>query len=194
MAIQIRRLAARVFRCPYCHGLLRRGAGLVRCEVCATPHHAECFVEHTRCTTLGCRGVSALGPPPVRSRVELTLCALFLALVLNGCPIAVIPLIVYTDCGRGWREPDPSLCLYMRKEPPRLDVDGVRPPSITEPIAETSQPEAELLFPPVEIDWTMGCREIYPDGEDEIEERVLAAHRLRWRQRALETPAPSCND
>lgn len=40
-------------RCPYCLGDLA-AEGVVRCTACFTPHHRACFLEHTRCTQLGC--------------------------------------------------------------------------------------------------------------------------------------------
>lgn len=50
--------------CPYCHGALEAGER-VDCAACGTPHHAECFHEHGRCTALGCESER-----PTRSRVR----------------------------------------------------------------------------------------------------------------------------
>ena len=40
-------------RCSYCHdGLVRSEAGY--CASCLAPHHADCFLEHGRCSVAGC--------------------------------------------------------------------------------------------------------------------------------------------
>src|SRR4051812_19338719 len=64
MFTRIRRVTTAAPRCPYCHGRLRRdahaaGLDVVACDACATPHHAACFAEHSRCTVLGCASDSA---------------------------------------------------------------------------------------------------------------------------------------
>lgn len=44
-------------RCSYCHdGLVRSEAGY--CASCLAPHHADCFLEHGRCSVAGCEETS----------------------------------------------------------------------------------------------------------------------------------------
>lgn len=45
-------------RCPYCLASLFGASGadaVVACQSCGTEHHQACFLEHGRCTILGCR-------------------------------------------------------------------------------------------------------------------------------------------
>jgi hypothetical protein len=44
--------------CPVCGGVM--GEGVLRCEVCRTPHHAECWEYMGRCSTYACKGKRAL--------------------------------------------------------------------------------------------------------------------------------------
>jgi hypothetical protein len=41
-------------QCPVCGTSLREA--LVRCEMCRTPHHEQCWTYMGRCSTYGCRG------------------------------------------------------------------------------------------------------------------------------------------
>ena len=44
-------------RCPYCHGDFAQdepGRCRVRCARCGTEHHADCWVDHARCSVFGC--------------------------------------------------------------------------------------------------------------------------------------------
>ena len=38
--------------CPVC--ATRMGVQVVRCKVCRTPHHSECWTYMGRCSTYGC--------------------------------------------------------------------------------------------------------------------------------------------
>ena len=59
--------------CPFCHDDLSEG-DRVGCEACDTVHHADCFEEIGRCTTLGCAGLRAFpisDDPQARSTVRI---------------------------------------------------------------------------------------------------------------------------
>lgn len=51
-------------RCQVCGELA--GDAVVRCPVCDTPHHADCWDYAGACTTFGCSGAPAGAPPPSR--------------------------------------------------------------------------------------------------------------------------------
>jgi TM2 domain-containing membrane protein YozV len=40
--------------CPYCRAPIEREDDPIRCEACATPHHADCYAENGGCTVFGC--------------------------------------------------------------------------------------------------------------------------------------------
>jgi len=47
------RLVVRV-QCPFCHDELAGAAPVVRCALCATPHHEACWGQNRGCSLLGC--------------------------------------------------------------------------------------------------------------------------------------------
>jgi len=47
--------------CCYCHDRLRRREAAF-CATCLAPHHPDCFQEHGRCATPGCRGLEVVYP------------------------------------------------------------------------------------------------------------------------------------
>ncbi len=53
-------------RCPYCLASLlgaSSGDAVVACASCGTEHHQACFLEHGRCTVLGCRAARFRADP-----------------------------------------------------------------------------------------------------------------------------------
>lgn len=42
--------------CPYCKGLIAENSEVVICSACEMPHHRECWIENSGCTTFGCTG------------------------------------------------------------------------------------------------------------------------------------------
>ena len=42
--------------CPYCKTGFSEDDIVVVCSVCEMPHHKECWIENTACTTFGCTG------------------------------------------------------------------------------------------------------------------------------------------
>ncbi|MCZ2156325.1 MAG: NINE protein [Bryobacterales bacterium] len=40
--------------CPYCRTEMEDASAVVRCPVCSTPHHRECWEENGGCTVFGC--------------------------------------------------------------------------------------------------------------------------------------------
>jgi TM2 domain-containing membrane protein YozV len=40
--------------CPYCRAGFEADDEIKVCEVCATPHHADCYAENGGCTVFGC--------------------------------------------------------------------------------------------------------------------------------------------
>jgi TM2 domain-containing membrane protein YozV len=40
--------------CPYCRAPFEPDEEQISCEVCATPHHADCYAENGGCTVFGC--------------------------------------------------------------------------------------------------------------------------------------------
>lgn len=53
-------------RCPYCLASLfgaSSGDAVVACAACGTEHHQACFLEHGRCTVLGCRAARFRSDP-----------------------------------------------------------------------------------------------------------------------------------
>ena len=42
--------------CPYCQSPIKPGASIIICEICAMPHHIDCWRENGHCTTFGCNG------------------------------------------------------------------------------------------------------------------------------------------
>jgi hypothetical protein len=69
-------------RCPYCHDGFAEAAPdapdpRVTCALCATPHHAECFVENEGCSVMGCGAKEAqTGPDAAPLAVGLIAAAL----------------------------------------------------------------------------------------------------------------------
>ena len=50
--------------CPYCKTKFVEGDDVVICSICEMPHHKDCWVENSACTTFGCTGtISGLEPP-----------------------------------------------------------------------------------------------------------------------------------
>lgn len=78
--VELRAAASKPGRCPYCRDALDPAQeAVVACADCHTEHHAECFDELGRCTTLGCesprsRPVLLAGeadaPPVLRIRLD----------------------------------------------------------------------------------------------------------------------------
>ncbi|MEO8211513.1 MAG: RING finger protein [bacterium] len=52
--------------CPYCQSKIKKGADLVVCSHCGTPHHKECWDENSGCTTYGC-----INNPQTEKKVEI---------------------------------------------------------------------------------------------------------------------------
>lgn len=42
--------------CPYCKTEFKEDDEVVICSVCEMPHHKECWIENSGCTTFGCTG------------------------------------------------------------------------------------------------------------------------------------------
>lgn len=40
--------------CPYCRATFESEDERISCEACATPHHADCYLENGGCTVFGC--------------------------------------------------------------------------------------------------------------------------------------------
>lgn len=58
-------------RCPYCHTGLDNPDAEESCQICHTPHHADCLAEYGGCAVLGCAGApadvpAAAGPPDLQ--------------------------------------------------------------------------------------------------------------------------------
>lgn len=51
---QIPKAAPRVETCAFCGGERRAGVAWVKCEACASPHHAECWNSTHTCSKAGC--------------------------------------------------------------------------------------------------------------------------------------------
>lgn len=51
--------------CPYCRFALKEGIAMVRCGVCAAPHHADCWDDNDGCAVVACAG----GPEPATREV-----------------------------------------------------------------------------------------------------------------------------
>lgn len=49
--------------CPYCRDTFKDGMQAVRCGVCGTLHHPECWTEGLGCSTLGCANAKTLVAP-----------------------------------------------------------------------------------------------------------------------------------
>lgn len=45
--------------CPYCRAGFEPDDEVMRCPVCGTPHHADCFAENGGCTIFGCAAAPA---------------------------------------------------------------------------------------------------------------------------------------
>ncbi len=45
--------------CPFCRDRLAMHPTLSKCSACGTVHHADCWMENTRCTTYGCDETAA---------------------------------------------------------------------------------------------------------------------------------------
>lgn len=42
--------------CPYCKSMMTENDEIVVCSKCGMPHHRQCWIENTQCTTFGCDG------------------------------------------------------------------------------------------------------------------------------------------
>lgn len=58
--------------CPYCRAPFEAEDDLLSCEVCATPHHADCYAENRGCTVFGCSKAPADDPKISISTTDLT--------------------------------------------------------------------------------------------------------------------------
>lgn len=105
--------------CPYCQCTIAQGDKIVVCSACKLPHHAECWEENAKCTTLACTGraleAEAAVGEEASERVNLAEgipcpeCARLNALDANFCAgcgrkiadvEAAAPVIFCSRCGR----------------------------------------------------------------------------------------------
>src|SRR5262245_58855 len=57
--------------CPYCRCPFEPEEEVTACEVCATPHHADCYAENGGCTVFGCGKAPADEKPISISSADL---------------------------------------------------------------------------------------------------------------------------
>ena len=59
--------------CPYCKSPITEESDVVVCSVCEMPHHKDCWIENSGCTTFGCTGtISAPDNAPENNTPEET--------------------------------------------------------------------------------------------------------------------------
>jgi hypothetical protein len=49
-------------RCAYCHDVIGQAHTIWKCPSCDTPHHPDCYLNHTGCSVFGCRSAGTLRP------------------------------------------------------------------------------------------------------------------------------------
>lgn len=50
-------------KCPFCQSMMKTGTAQVRCPLCDTPHHADCWEENGGCAVYGCSGHGPISRP-----------------------------------------------------------------------------------------------------------------------------------
>ena len=118
-------------RCPFCHDDIERGnRDRARCVLCRTLHHAVCFAESGKCTTLGCDSrsvVSRMREARVPSASGFRAMGVACAVILHLLVIAALPLYVpgchICPSGSGVYEP-----LALRPTRTRIDFGDPRAP------------------------------------------------------------------
>ncbi len=60
--------------CPYCKTEFKEEDEVVVCSNCEMPHHKECWIENSACTTFGCTGTITGGEPSSEEPEQYSFC------------------------------------------------------------------------------------------------------------------------
>jgi hypothetical protein len=70
--------------CPYCQFVIKSNSDSVRCPVCKTPHHKECWEENRGCTTFACTGKLHKNSEVFRGTFRWPTGAIYIGEILGG--------------------------------------------------------------------------------------------------------------